>query len=129
MLAASLIVALSLLVGTGSAGLAKKPNEAAALPKTPNACRKTGESICKYDVTIVVASHYAYQVSEPSRKMDASWSVTYKNLPLWLPTAAELALSQYEPEGDIIHMGTGKGSTVGKSLQPGRIRFADLLVE
>ena len=114
-LAASLIVALSLLAGTGSAGLAKKPNEAAALPKTPNACRKTGESACKYDVTIVVGSHYAYQDSEQSRKMDASWSVTYKNLPLWLPTAAELALSQYEPEGDIINLGYSANSfTVGK---------------
>ncbi|HEX7312114.1 MAG TPA: hypothetical protein VF232_13145 [Gaiellaceae bacterium] len=109
-LGASLIVGLSLLAGNGSAGLANKPRGSTALPKTPNACNHNGVT-CRWNVTIVAESHE----SDESRKMDADWAVTYKNLLLGLPTAAQLALSENEPEGDVIHMGyNGKGATAGK---------------
>jgi hypothetical protein len=118
-LGASLIVGLSLLVGTGSAGLANKPRPSTALPKTPNACMHHVVT-CRWDVTLVAESHAkTADDSGYTREMDANWSVTYTNLRLGLPTAALLALSENEPGGDLIHMdGTGKGVTTG------HIRFA-----
>jgi hypothetical protein len=112
----ALIVGLSLLVGTGSAAVVKKPRGSTALPKTRNACNNTHVVICRWDVTLVAESH-AKSVDDSgyTREMDADWSVTYKNLLLGLPTAAQLALSENEPEGDIIRMGgAGKGVTSGK---------------
>src|SRR5262245_5169322 len=114
-LAASLIVGLSLLVGTGSAGPGTKPRGSSALPKTRNACNDTHVVTCRWDVTIVAESHERLRSTGESREMDAEWTATYRNLLLGLPTAAQLAVTEKEPEGDIIRMGwTAKGVTAGK---------------
>jgi hypothetical protein len=111
----SLIVGLSLLVGTSSAGLAAKPRGSTALPKTRNACNNTHVVTCRWDVTIVAESHTKTADTGYTREMDAHWTATYKNLLLGLPTAAQQELSENEPEGDFIRMGWGaKGVTAGE---------------
>ena len=108
-------ICAALLAGPGSAGLANKPKASAALPKTPNACSRFGAPriVCRWDVKIVVAANYVsrgYGPSGPSSAgvdMHASWSVTYKKLIMAIRNAADLALSENEPEGDIIKIQGG----------------------
>lgn len=112
-LAASVIVS-SLLVGASSDGLANKPRGSTALPKTRNACNNPQVSTCRWDVRIVAESHTQTGDGDYSRAMDAHWIVTYKNVSLRLPTAAQQALGENEPDGDFIRMsGGGKSVTVG----------------
>jgi hypothetical protein len=115
-----------MLVGAGSAGLASKPRGSTALPKTPNACSVFGRGVtCKWDLKIVASANHTSSGQGSSQEMHANWQVTYKNLPLSLPTAASLALSENEPEGDII--GVQGGPTL-KSVTSGTITYSQTQV-
>ena len=130
--AVAAVIWAALLAGFGSTGLAQKsPPNPTGLPTTRNACRSSfssgARSLAGVDLTIIAAANYVSRGDGPSGPsssgldMHASWSVTYRNLRLSLPSAAELALSINEPEGDIIKMAGGGPQYTRRHLREGDV--------
>ena len=122
-------ICAALLAGPSSAGLANKPKASAALPKTPNACSGLVRHASRVQVgpedrrgsELRLSGIWPFR-SKLGRRRHARELVRHlQEADMALPNAADLALSENEPEGDIIKI-QGGGASV-KAVTSAKVTY------